>query len=75
MSPIPDDDQEAARQERTIGVLTAHAPAPVEHIRRLFAGEFARLGRGAKVRDFLHVLTTSNVRAMLRAMDKAARTS
>jgi hypothetical protein len=73
MSPIPDDDQEAARQERTIGVLTAHAPAPV--VRRLFAGEFARLGRGAKVRDFLHVLTTSNVRAMLRAMDKAARTS
>lgn len=30
-----------------------------------------RLGRGAKVRDFLHVLATSNVRAMLRAVDKA----
>jgi hypothetical protein len=74
MSPIPEDDQEVARRERTIGVLTARAGAPVERVRRLFAGEFARLGRGAKVRAFLHVLTTSNVRSMLRAMGKAPRT-
>jgi hypothetical protein len=74
MSPISKDDQEVARRERTIGVLTERTRAPVESVRRLFLGELARLGRGAKVRDFLHVLTTSKVRAMLRAMGKAPRT-
>jgi hypothetical protein len=45
----------------------------VEHVRRLFVGEFARLGEGAKVRKFLHVLTTSKVRQMLRPASKPRR--
>lgn len=71
MSTTREEEKEAARRERTIRFLAERANAPAEHVRRLFADEFGRLGRGAKVRDFLHVLATSNVRAMLRAVDKA----
>ena len=39
--------------------------APIAQVRRLFAQEFSRLERGAKVRSYLAVLTTSKVRAML----------
>ena len=60
------ENEDPARRERTIRSLTEGAGAPIEHVRRLFADEFSRLGQGAKVRRFLHVLTTSNVRAMLR---------
>jgi hypothetical protein len=73
MTTIREEQKEAARRERTIRFLAERASAPAEHVRRLFADEFGRLGRGAKVRDFLHVLATSNVRAMLRAVDKALR--
>ena len=41
--------------------------------RRLFVAEFARLGEGARVRKFLHVLTTSKVRQMLRSASKPRR--
>jgi hypothetical protein len=61
------ENEDPARQERTIRSLTDAAGAPIEHVRRLFVDEFARLGKGAKVRRFLHVLATSNVREMLRA--------
>jgi hypothetical protein len=74
MDPIRADDQEVARRERTISLLTERAGASLERVRELFVGEFSRLGRSAKVRDFLHVLTTSNVRAMLRAVRKSPRT-
>jgi hypothetical protein len=73
MSSIREDKKEAARRERTIRVLTDRAGAAPERVRDLFAEEFARLGRGAKVRNFLHVLTTSNVRAMLRLPGKGPR--
>ena len=67
------DKDETARRERTIRSLTEGAGASVEHVRRLFVGEFARLGEGAKVRKFLHVLTTSKVRQMLRPASKPRR--
>jgi hypothetical protein len=67
------DKEETARRERTIRSLTDSAGASVEHIRRLFVAEFARLGEGAKVRKFLHVLTTSKVREMLRSASKPRR--
>ncbi len=68
MSPSADnEDEDPARQERTIRSLTERAGgAPIEHVRGLFMREFSRLGKGAKVRRYLHVLTTSNVREMLR---------
>jgi hypothetical protein len=71
MSAIREEEKELARRERSIRFLTERASAPVEHVRRLFAEEFARLGRGAKVRNFLHVLTTSSVRERLRPAGKA----
>jgi hypothetical protein len=67
------DKEETARRERTIRSLTDGAGASVEHIRRLFVAEFARLGEGATVRKFLHVLTTSKVRQMLRSASKPRR--
>jgi hypothetical protein len=74
MSPNADTDEEdLARQERTIRSLTERAGAPIEHVRGLFMKEYSRLGRGAKVRRFLHLLTTSNVREMLRASVSRAR--
>jgi hypothetical protein len=73
VNPIPEDEKDAAKRERAIRSLTDRASAPVEHVRRLFTGEFARLGRDAKVRKFLHILTTSNVRKMLRLSGDALR--
>jgi hypothetical protein len=75
MSLIFENDKEqTARRERTIRSLTdGAAGASVEHIRRLFVAEFARLGDGARVRKFLHVLTTSKVRQMLRSASKPRR--
>jgi len=75
-SLIETENEDSARRERTIRSLTEGAGAPIEHVRRLFADEFCRLGKDAKVRRFLHALTRSNVRAMLRlarAGDVAAR--
>ena len=40
-------------------------------VRSLFVHEFARLDRDATVREYLHVLATSRVRALLRS--KATR--
>jgi len=74
VSPIPDDDHDVARRERAIRGLTEGADASVDEVRGLFAVEFARLERGAKVRKYLDVLTTSNVRAELRRSDEARRT-
>jgi hypothetical protein len=66
-SIFENDKEETARRERTIRSLTDDAGASVEHVRRLFLAELARLGQGSKVRKFLHVLTTSKVREMLRS--------
>jgi Protein of unknown function (DUF3562) len=74
VSPIPDDDNDVARRERAIQSLTEDADASPEKVRGLFAREFARLERGAKVRKYLHVLTASRVRAQLRRTDAARRT-
>jgi hypothetical protein len=75
MSSICENDkEETARRERTIKSLTDGAGASMEHVRRLFVAEQARLGQGAKVRNFLHILTTSKVREMLRsARNRAGR--
>ena len=68
------EKEESARRERTSTSLTDGAGASVEHVRRrLFVAEFARLGEGARVRKFLHVLTTSKVRQMLRSASKPRR--
>lgn len=66
MSSLFEPDNEAARHERAISALRKHSDVPLAEVRSLFAQEFARLELGAKVRSYLSILTTSNVRAMLR---------
>lgn len=59
------DEGDAARSERAIRSLTDASGASPEEVRDLFTVEFSRLERAAKVRRYLHVLATANVRAML----------
>lgn len=58
--------KEAARHERAISALTQRTGAPLAEVRTLFAEEFARLARGAKVRSYLVTCTAANVLAALR---------
>lgn len=65
--------KDAARSERAISSLSERVGVAPSRVRRIFADECARLDRGAKVREYLHVLAASNVRAMLcRAANHAA---
>lgn len=57
---------EAARHERAISTIAEAGNASLEKIRGLFAKEFARLEKGAKVRTYLHALAVANVRAQVR---------
>ncbi len=65
MSTGGHDDGDAARSERAIRALTDASRASPEKVRDLFAVEFSRLERVAKIRTYLHVLATVKVRAML----------
>jgi hypothetical protein len=60
------DANESAQHERAIGALTDRTGVPLAEVRALYAGEFARLARGATVRKYLTLRATSNVLAMLR---------
>lgn len=64
-------DLSSRANEREIVLLSDRNGASETDVRALFASEFARLKMGAKVGAYLTVLTTSNVRGMLRR--KAAR--
>jgi len=57
---------ESARHERAVSSLTDRTGVPLAEVRDLFAGEFARLARGATVHSYLAIRTASNVLAMLR---------
>ena len=74
MNPGREDDGDVARSERAIQSLTDGSSASPKQIRDLFAVEFSRLERDAKVRKYLHVLATSNVRAMLSQTAEGQRT-
>jgi len=52
--------------ERAISAIAQACNASLEKIRSLFAEEFARLEKGAKVRTYLHALAVANVRAHVR---------
>jgi hypothetical protein len=66
MSSFLERGTEAARQEQSITALADRSAVSEEKVRGLFTREYARLGLNAKVRTYLQVLTTSNVRSMLR---------
>lgn len=59
-------DLSSRANEREIALLSDRAGASVTDVRALFVPEFARLKMGAKIGAYLTVLTTSNVRGMLR---------
>jgi hypothetical protein len=65
MNAIRHEEGDAARSERAIQSLADASETSPEEVRALFTVEFSRLERTAKVRKYLHVLTTANVRAML----------
>jgi hypothetical protein len=66
MNALLESGTEAVRHEGAISSLRDRTGAPLAEVRSLFTQEFSRLALGAKVRSYLAVLTTSNVRAMLR---------
>lgn len=66
MSSILARGPESDRHDRAISSLADRAGASPAVVRALFMGELSRLRLGARVRSYLQVLTTSNVRAMLR---------
>ena len=72
MHIFPQDSPETASHEREIRSLSASTAVPPAEVGTLFAPDFARPRMGAKVGSYLAVLTTSNVRAMLRRKDKGA---
>ena len=64
MSAVSRENGNAARSERAIRALTDASGASPEAVRDLFTVEFSRLERTAKIRSYLHVLVTANVRTM-----------
>lgn len=58
--------------EASIQYLADETGASLEETRVLFDQEFARLAHGATVRAYLHVLATSNVRALLGRVSRRA---
>ena len=65
MNAVSHEDADAARSERAIRALTDASGASPEEVRDLFTVELSRLQRVAKIRSYLHVLATANVRTML----------
>jgi hypothetical protein len=68
MSSTPQTTKDAARSERAISSLSERMGVAPSQVRSLFVDEFARLDRDATVREYLHVLTASNVQTMLHRM-------
>jgi hypothetical protein len=59
--------------ETTVQSLAGQTGASLADAQRLFDAELARLGQGATVRTYLHLLATSNVRAGLRRSNRRER--
>jgi hypothetical protein len=66
MSSFLERGNESARQEHAIASLSARTDASLEEVRTLYATELARLRLGATVDTYLQILTTSQVRSILR---------
>jgi hypothetical protein len=59
--------------ETSIQSLASKTGTSLEETRVLFNKEFARLARHARVRTYLHVLATANVRSILRRGSRGAK--
>ena len=63
MYPQP---RKGSHQQRAIEFLAKESQVPIDEVARLYEDEWAELEDGARVTGFLAILTTRNVRAMLR---------
>jgi len=68
----PSEHHDPEPNERAIRSLSDQSGIPLVEVRTLFRHEARRLGMGAKVGSYLAVLTTSNVRGMLRRRARLA---
>jgi len=59
-------DDERRQHRRAIETVAHDVKRPVEEVQSLYESELASLGRGARVRDFLSVLASRQVRLSLR---------
>jgi hypothetical protein len=66
------EQDDSQPDEREIRSLSDQSGTPLAQVRTLFSDELARLKMGAKVGSYLGVLTTSNVRGMLRRKQRLA---
>lgn len=73
MNSVPTHCTEAARRDRAISTIAKAGKASLEKIRGLYAEEFARLEKGAKVRTYLHTLAVANVRTKVREAARRRR--
>ena len=68
----PSEHHDPEPNEREVRSLSGQSGIPLVEVRTLFRQEARRLGMGAKVGSYLAVLTTSNVRGMLRRRARLA---
>jgi hypothetical protein len=55
-----------SHQQRAIAFLAQETQVPLDEVARLYEDEWAELEEGARITGFLAILTTRNVREMLR---------
>ncbi len=55
-----------SHQRRAIESLAQESQVPIDEVARLYEDEWAELEDGARITGFLAILTTRNVREMLR---------
>jgi hypothetical protein len=60
-------------QQRAIELLARESQAPIDEVTRLYEDEWAELEDGARITGFLAILTTRNVREMLRRRSTGKR--
>jgi hypothetical protein len=60
------------RHQRACELLSRELHVPIDDVKRLYEDEWARLALGARMTDFLAILTLRNVRTSLRERGKAS---
>jgi Protein of unknown function (DUF3562) len=62
MYPLPSKKS----HQRAVEFLARESQVPIDEVARLYEDEWAELEDGARITGFLAILTTRNVREMLR---------
>ena len=66
MSP----SRQSTAHVRAIDALAAETDRPIEEVAEIYMGELGRLRSGARIEDYLVLLTTRHVREALRRPDR-----